>query len=159
MTALAAQESGLAREFISDINQNAPHFLRDLYLNTTVIQHAITAQHKVIKRIAENGSRVIVDRAADRVLRNHSDIVRIFVYAPEAYRIGRVMAAYGDTREEAKHHIHRSDTARAAYYRSISGKKWGDHRNYDLMVDSSIGLKETADVICRYVSMIRHGVH
>lgn len=45
------------------------------------------------------------------------------------------------------------------WYRSVSGKEWGDRRNYDLMVDSSIGLKETADVICRYVSMIRHEVY
>ena len=71
MTALAAQESGLAQEFISDINQNAPNILKYLYLSTTVVQHAIVAQHKVIERIAENGNCVIVGRAADHVLRNH----------------------------------------------------------------------------------------
>lgn len=152
MTALAAQESGLAQEFISDINQNAPKVLHDLYLSTTVVQHTITAQHKVIERIAENGSCVIVGRAADHVLREHRDVVRIFVYAPEEYRIGRVMEVYGDTREGAGRNISRSDTARAAYYRSISGRDWGDRRNYDLMVDSSIGVKETADVICRYIA-------
>jgi len=151
MTALAAQESGLAQEFISDINQNAPNVLHDLYLSTTVVRHAITAQHKVIERIAENGSCVIVGRAADHVLRKHKDVVRIFVYAPEEYRIGRVMEVYGDTREEAERSIRRSDSARAAYYRSISGRDWSDRRNYDLMVDSSIGMKETADVICRYI--------
>lgn len=151
MTALAAQESGLAQEFISDINQNAPNILHDLYLSTTVVQHAIVAQHKVIERIAENGSCVIVGRAADHVLRDHKDIVRVFIYAPGEYRIGRVMEVYGDTCEEAEHNISRSDTARAAYYRSISGRDWGDRRNYDLMVDSSIGVKETADVICRYI--------
>jgi len=106
----------------------------------------------VIERIAENGSCVIVGRAADHVLREHKDIVRVFVYAPEVYRIGRVMEVYGDTREEAERNISRSNTARAAYYRSISGKDWGDRRNYDLMVDSSIGVKETSDVICRYIA-------
>lgn len=83
MTALAARESGLAQEFISDINQNAPKMLHDLYLSTTVVQHAIAAQHKVIERIAENGSCVIVGRAADHVLRDHKDVVRVFIYAPE----------------------------------------------------------------------------
>lgn len=157
MAAPVAQESGLAQEFISDINQNASHILHDLHLSTTVIQHAIAARHRVIECIAENGSCVIVGRAADHVLRDHTDIVRIFVYAPEACRVGRVMEVYGDTREEAERHVHRSDTARAAYYRSVSGKVWGDRRNYDLMVDSSIGAKETADVICRYVSTPWHG--
>ena len=155
MTALAAQESGLAQEFISDINQNAPKMLHDLYLSTTVVQHAIAAQHKVIERIAENGSCVIVGRAADHVLREHKDVVRVFVYAPEDYRISRVMEVYGDTREEAERNIHRSDTARAAYYRGISGRDWGNRSNYDLMVDSSIGIKDTADVICRYIASKR----
>ena len=64
MTALAAQESGLDREFISNINKNAPDYLHDLYLSTTVVQHAIVAQHTIIQKIAENGSCVIVGRAA-----------------------------------------------------------------------------------------------
>lgn len=38
MTALAAQESGLAQEFISDINKNSPEMLRSLYLSTDVVQ-------------------------------------------------------------------------------------------------------------------------
>ena len=60
MTALAAQESGLDREFIADINTDSPSILHSLYLSTDVIQRAIVAQDKVIKRIAEEGSCVIV---------------------------------------------------------------------------------------------------
>lgn len=152
MTALAAQESGLAQEFISDINRNAPKLMHDLYLSNTVVQHAIAAQHKVIERIAESGSCVIVGRAADHVLRDRENVARIFVYAPEAYRIGRVMEVYGDSREEAERNIRRSDAARAAYYRSVSGLEWGERRNYDLLVDSSIGVRETAELLYRYIS-------
>lgn len=152
MTALAAQESGLDREFISDINKNSPEYLHDLYLSTKVIQHAIAAQHKVIEKIAESGSCVIVGRAADYVLKDHKDIVRIFIYAPEAYRINRVMEVYGDSREQAEQHMHRSDKARSAYYQNISGNTWGDRRYYDLLVDSSIGVEKTADLILQYVS-------
>ncbi len=65
------------------------------------------------------------------------------------------MEVYGDTREEAEHNVRRSDTARAAYYRSIFGRDWGNRSNYDLMVDSSIGIKDTADVICRYIASKR----
>lgn len=152
MTALAAQESGLDREFISDINKNAPEYLHDLYLSTKVVQHAIVAQHKVIEKIAENGSCVIVGRAADYVLKHHPDVVRVFVYAKEDYRIGRVMEVYGDSRAEAEKNIRRSDEARSAYYRSISGNEWGDRKNYDLLVDASVGLDETAELILQYIS-------
>lgn len=37
MTALAAQESGLDKEFISDINRNSPERLQELYLSTKVV--------------------------------------------------------------------------------------------------------------------------
>ena len=91
MTALAAQHSGLDEGFISDINKNSPDMLHDMYLSTKAVQHAVAAQSSTIRRIAENGSCVIVGRAADHILRDHPDVVRVFIYAPQEYRIARVM--------------------------------------------------------------------
>lgn len=150
-TALAAQESGLDKEFISDINTNSPAMLQSLYLSTEVVQQAIIAQDKVIRKIADEGSCVIVGRAADYVLRNYEDVVNIFVYAPTEYRVQRVMQVYGDSLEEARKNIRRSDEARAAYYKNISGQYWGDRHNYDLLIDSSVGIEDCASAICQYV--------
>ena len=151
MTALAAQECGYDKEFISDINNNAPAILHNLYLSTDVIQRAVVAQDKAIKKIAEQGSCVIVGRAADYILRESEDLLRVFVYAPDDFRIGRIMEMYGDSYEDAKKHIRRSDDARASYYKRVSGLTWGDRHNYDLIVNSSIGLEQAADYICSYV--------
>ncbi len=151
MTALAAQESGLDKEFISDINSNAPATLHSLYLSTEVVQQAIIAQDKVIRKIADQGSCVIVGRAADYVLRDYEDVIRIFIYAPEDYKIKRVTEVYGDTAEEAKKNIHRSDEARASYYKNISELTWGDRQNYELLIDSSIGIEASVDAICHYI--------
>ena len=150
MTALAAKECGFDTEFISDINTNAPAILHNMYLNSEVIQRAMAAQDKAIKKIADQGSCVIVGRAADHILRDCEDLLRVFVYAPDEFRIGRIMQMYGDNYEDAKKHIRRSDDARASYYKSVSGLTWGDRRNYDLVVNSSLGLEETADYICAY---------
>lgn len=152
MTALAAQESGLDKEFISEINSNSPDIFHQLYLSTDVVQQAITAQDKVIRKIADNGSCVIVGRAADYVLRNYEDVVRIFIYADEDYKISRVMEVYGDDIKRAKENISRSDAARASYYKNISGLDWGDRHNYELLVDSSIGVEKTVESICDYIS-------
>lgn len=148
MTALAAQESGLDKEFISDINANAPSVLHSLYLSTNVIQQAVVAQNKVIRQIADGGSCVIVGRAADYVLREYDDVMKVFIYASEECKIKRVMEIYGDTYEEAKKHVHRADGARAAYYKNISGLTWGDARNYTLTIDSTIGIEPCVDVVC-----------
>ena len=151
MIALAAQESGLDKEFISDINANSPNILHSLYLSSNVIQQAIVAQDKIIKKIADNGSCVIVGRAADYVLRDYRNLLKVFISAPEEYRIKRVMEVYGDTLEQAKKSIRRSDNARAAYYKNISGRNWGDRSGYDLCIDSSQGLEASAGVIVKYI--------
>lgn len=151
MTALAAQESGLDKEFISGINKNSPKRLYNLYLSTKVVRLAMVAQHKIIEKIAENGSCVIVGRAADYVLKDHKQVVRIFIQAPEAYRVNRVMEVYGDAYEEAKENIRHSDKARAAYYHHISGNRWGDPQNYDLVIDSSCGVQQASDQVIAFL--------
>ena len=152
MITLAAKESGLNREFISDIHKNSPDIMRDLYLSSNAVQYAIKAQDAIIREIAENGSCVIVGRAADYILKDYDNVVRIFIHAPQDYRIQRVMDVYGDTPKEARVNIERSDKARASYYEHISGTHWGDARNYELTVDSSDGVEKTAQFIVRHIT-------
>lgn len=154
MVALAAHESGLDKEFISDIHKNAPDILQELYLNSSAVRMAIAAQEKIIRKIADNGSCVIVGRAADYVLRNYKNVVRIFIHAPKRYRIRRVMEIYGDSLDDARRNIRRSDKARSSYYRHISGRRWADGRHYNLSVDSSVGVEKAANLILAYVSSV-----
>ncbi len=153
MTALAAKESGLDKEFVSNINKSK-NVLHDLYLTTSPVKYAIEAQEKVIKMIANKGSCVIVGRAADYVLRNNSNLVKVFIYAPMEYRIKKVMEMYNDSLVNAKKNIEKSDKNRASYYEMISEQKWKTLENYDLCIDSSIGKEKTAEIICEYIKRI-----
>lgn len=150
LTAIAAEESGLDKEFISKLNQKN-NILHNLYLTTIPVKYAIEAQEKVIKLIASKVSCVIVGRAADYVLRNNKNLVRIFIYAPEEYRIKSIMEMYKDKKDEAKKNISQSDKNRASYYNIVSNSKFGDINNYDLCIDSSIGVEQTAKIICDYI--------
>lgn len=153
LTAIAAQESGLDKEFISKLNQES-NVLHNLYLTTTPVKYAIEAQEKVIKEIASKGSCVIVGRAVDYILRNNKNLIRIFIYVPEEYRVNSVMEMYGDSKTNAQKNITKSDKNRASYYKLISNNIFGDVNNYDLCIDSSIGVDETAEVICDFVKKI-----
>lgn len=153
ITALAAQEIGLDRHFVSDINENSPEFLRSLYLSTSVVQQAIVAQEQIIRKIADFGSCVIVGRAADYVLSDYPDVVRIFIYAPKEYRVKKVMEMYGDTEEAGRKSIAQSDAARSAYYNSISGGEWGNPHGYHLCIDSSCGVDAAVNIICDYIKL------
>ena len=154
MTALAAKESGLDREFVSDINKSKD-VLHELYLTSSPVKYAIEAQEKVIKMIASKGSCVLVGRASDYVLRDNKNLVRIFIYAPLDYRIQKIKEMYHDTKEKALKNIEKSDKNRSSYYEMISGRKWQNLENYDLCIDSSIGKDKTAQIICDYIENIQ----
>lgn len=154
MTALAAKESGLDKEFISKINSSGD-ILHDLYLTTSPVKYAIEAQDKIIKKIASFGSCVIVGRASDYVLRDNDNLVRIFIYANREYKIKKLKEMYGDTEKEAVKNMNKSNKSRAAYYKIISGNNWGDYKNYDLLIDSSIGPEATASAITEYIKVIK----
>lgn len=47
--------------------------------------------------------------------------------------------------------IARSDAARSAYYKSISGQEWGNPHGYELCIDASVGEEAAADMICSYI--------
>lgn len=155
MVAIAAKESGLAQEFISDINSDENAVMRELYLTTDPVQRAIAAQEQAIRQIADAGACVLIGRSADYVLRNYQNVVRIFIYAPKEYRRKKVSEMYGDSPEKAHKSITRSDSARAAYYKAVSGKVWGDPHGYELCIDASVGEDAAADVICSYISKVQ----
>ena len=154
LTALAAQESGLDQAFVTDLNQNAPHILHDLYLSTNVVQQAVIAQEQIIRKIADNGACVIVGRAADYVLRDYDNVVRVFLYAPKEFCVQNIVEMYGDSEEQATLNARYSNEARAAYYRSISGQIWGEPHNYDLCIDASVGREAAAEIIANYCKLI-----
>ncbi len=150
MTAIAAQESGLDREFVSKINQSN-NIMHDLYLTTSPVQYAIDAQNKAIRMIADQGACVLVGRAADYVLQDYKNLIKIFIYASKDYRVKNIMEMYNDSEKDAIKNVEKSDKNRASYYKIISGKTWGDVNNYNLCIDSSVGKEKTADIICEFV--------
>ena len=154
MLNIAAQESGLDKEFISDINNNAPNVLCDLYLSTDAVKQAIIAQEHIIRKIADKGSCVIVGRASSYILRDYDNVINIFIHAPKEFRIQNIMMMYNDDYESASENIRKSDYARASYYRNVSGGRWNDPKNYVLCIDSSIGIDIAVEQIASLYNML-----
>ncbi len=151
VTMLAAQESGLAEEFIENVDDKTS-LLYSLYLSTDVNQTAISAQAKVLKEIAEHGSCVIVGRAADFVLKDYP-LCKVHVYAPMDYKIQRIMKNYGDDEKLAKQNIEKSDKRRAMFYKNVTGMNWGEKENYNLCIDSSVGTEKVVKIISDYIKI------
>lgn len=155
LTAIAAKDSGLMESFLSSDYEQEDKLLYNLYLSTNVGQQSIIAQEKILRKIADEGSCVIVGRAANHVLWNYENVLKVFLYAPEEYRIQNIQNMYGDTKEKAYQHMRRSDKARAAYYQKVSGYEWKNFGNYNLCIDASIGKEAAADIILEYMKHIK----
>ena len=154
MLALVAQESGLDKQFVSEMNVNAPNFLYDLYLSTDAVKQSVIAQEQIIRKIADKGACVIVGRASDYILRDYDNVINIFIHAPMEFKVKNIMEMYNDDQQAALENVKKSDYARQAYYRNISGRKWNDPSNYTLCLDSSIGLDLCVEQICNLYNLL-----
>ncbi len=145
ISSLIAKETGLSNEFINNMEEN-PTLFNSLYLSKEVTTMSMSAQTKLLNKIAENGSCVILGRAADFILKDY-DLCRVFVYAPMDYKIKRVMNSYGDNEEDAKNYTQKSDKKRASFYNDITGQTWGNKENYDICINGEIGTLNAVKII------------
>lgn len=149
-----AQESGYCEEFVAEKTEKAHNkFLsntfafRDYYGNS--IQDKIwLAQLKAIVEVANKGPCVIVGRCADFILAETSDLLRVFIHADNETRAKRIVEQYGESDQSPEKRLKEKDKRRAAYYQVNTDKKWGDIKNYDVALSTSVlGIEKCADII------------
>lgn len=110
-------------------------------------------QAKIIKQIAEEESCVIIGRCADFVLREHENVLSIFIQAPLADRVARISEKYLiEIPTEAKKEVLRNDKLRRSYYQFYTDSKWGGREHKDLVINSSVlGIDGTVDFIKDFI--------
>ena len=109
------------------------------------------AEAEVIRRVADKGPCVIVGRCANYVLRERNDCLHLFFHAPLEQRIHRAQEEYGiaETYEAARAHTLKQDKARASYYNYLTTGRWGDCHEYDLTVNTGLGLDTTVEMLAK----------
>ena len=147
-----AKKTGFSENFIRDAEHQRPtnSFLYDLYTTVatpSVPDQVFIAQAKVIKEAAARESCVIVGRCADYILREEPHVLKVFVNAPIDQRIRRAREEYGVTEPNLESYVIRQDKARASYYNYFATGRWGQSREYDLCVNSRIGINTAVKVI------------
>lgn len=114
-------------------------------------------QSDIIRELAEKEDCVFVGRCADYVLRDHPATLRVFVYANDECRIGRIMERQGLSRNKAEDMMNKIDHRRATYYNFYTGQKWGKYDNYALAVNSSLlGIEDTAKMIADFALSMKY---
>ena len=147
-----AKQTGFSENFVRDAEHQRPtnSFLYDLYCAVqapSVPDQVFIAQARVIKEAAARESCVIVGRCADYILRDEAHCLRTFVYAPLEQRVRRAREEYGVQEADLERFVQKQDKAWASYYNYFSTGRWGDSREYDLCVNSRIGIDGAVEVI------------
>lgn len=106
-------------------------------------------EERVIKDMALQGPCVIVGRCAGWILRERSDVLRIFIHADRQFREKRAVEDYGIPVDRAENTLKRYDRRRANFYHANTCMKWDDKKGYHLVMDSSaVGIAQCVQVIC-----------
>jgi cytidylate kinase len=96
------------------------------------------AQFDAIRSLADEGNCIFVGRCADYVLRNRKDLLRVFIMAPQEYRIRTMMERRQLDEEQARRLIKQVDKDRSSYYKYYTDQIWSEINNYDLCINSAV---------------------
>ncbi len=106
------------------------------------------AESKVIRELADKGDCIIIGRCSDYVLRDNKRVLKVFFNAPIESCSKRVMERLGVEYSEAQRKIRKEDKSRADNYRYYTGRMWGASSNFDLTINTDLGI----DFIEKYIN-------
>jgi cytidylate kinase len=110
-------------------------------------------ERQIIREFAARENCVIIGRAGSFVLRDHPGVIRVFVHAPEPFRIEQMMKTLGaGDRTAVRDLVRRSDRDRARFIQAVCSCDWTSACHYDLTVNpGKIGLDAAADLVATVV--------
>lgn len=109
-----------------------------------------TTQSKIIRHLAKYDSCIIVNGCADYILEDYDHVLTVFIHAPLESRIKRVQDEYKEEHSDFKKYVISKDKKRSNYYNYYTTKKWGQLKNFDLTINSDLGIEEAANMIVEF---------
>ena len=104
-------------------------------------------QSKIIRHLALHDACIIVNGCADYILEDYDDVLSVFIHAPFESRVRRVQEDYQEKHDNYKKYVMKKDKGRSNYYNYYTTKKWGQLKNFDLTINSDLGIEKVADII------------
>ena len=148
---LAAREMGMDVDAIRKVaEQKSSSFMYTMSSSAFSLplnDQVFVMQSKIIRHLANHDSCIIVNGCADYILEDYDDVLSIFIHAPLESRIRRVKEDYQEVHDDYKKYVIKKDKTRSNYYNYYTTNKWGQLKNFDLTLNSDLGLDEVANII------------
>jgi cytidylate kinase len=101
---------------------------------------------EILNKVAAEGNAVVVGRGAPYLLRERPDAFHVFLYAPRAEKVRRLLEE-NHTLEEAEDLVDTIDRERMAYVKHYFNADWPTRSLYHLMVNTAVGNKPVISTI------------
>ncbi|MGN1181962.1 MAG: AAA family ATPase [Faecalibacillus sp.] len=150
---LAAQELGFDVRALREVSETKSNsfMYKSSFTKTTLSLHdqVFMMQSKVIRHLAHHDTCIIVNGIADDVLEDYEDVLKVFIHAPIESRVNRVKNEYHEEHDDCIKYVKKKDKQRRNYYNYYTTKKWGQLQNFDLTMNSDLGIDIVVDMIVK----------
>ena len=119
-------------------------------LNLVDSETILRITKRVVEHAAERGNCVIVGRGSQHFLRNEQDTFRVFLYAPRADKVQRLLAR-GKSEKEAEELVDTVDGERADFIQKYFNVEWPDRAIYHTMINTAIGDESVVNMILSFM--------
>ena len=106
----------------------------------------VSMMEQIAPRIAKEGNAVVVGRGSPFFLREQPDAFHVFLYAPRAEKIRRLVRD-GATHSDAEDLVDTIDRERAAFVKHYFGADWPTRSLYHVMINTAVGDESVVDTI------------
>lgn len=147
----------------SRLHRLSKAFWRGSYERGTQLGHQIfdtdrmmVMMQDILDRIGREGNAVVVGRGAPYFLRENPDAFHVFLYAPRAEKIRRMLAA-GHSERDAEEQVDSVDRERIAYIKHYFDADWPTRSLYHIMVNTAVGDPAVIETILETMRRVERG--
>jgi len=106
----------------------------------------VSMMEQIAPRIAREGNAVVVGRGAPYFLREQPDAFHVFLYAPRAEKVRRLVQD-GSTNSEAEELVDTVDRERIAFVKHYFNADWPTRSLYHVMINTAVGNESVIQTI------------
>jgi cytidylate kinase len=113
----------------------------------------VSLMEQMAPRIAREGNAVVVGKGAPYFLREHADAFHVFLYAPRAEKIRRLVQD-GSSESEADDLVDTVDRERVAFVKHYFGADWPTRSLYHMMINTAVGNESVIETILHTMHLV-----
>ena len=113
----------------------------------------VSLMEQVAPRIAEEGNAVVVGRGAPYFLREQPDAFHVFLYAPRAEKLRRLLEDEC-TKAEAEDLVDSIDRERIAFVKHYFDADWPTRSLYHVMINTAVGNESVIEAILHTMQLV-----